>query len=104
MSNELILSNLKILAEQGKETIIRFPVMPTINDTVDNISAMVEFLTAMPGFRRIDLLPYHKIADHKYKQMHKDNLMSHLLTPTPECMTELKQRFENAGFTVKIGG
>jgi pyruvate formate lyase activating enzyme len=45
VSNRSILENLKFLYRTGKNVIIRFPVIPGITDTTENINNMKEFIT-----------------------------------------------------------
>ena len=44
VSNSCIIDNLKYLAGKKKEIILRFPVIPGINDSTDNISEMLKLL------------------------------------------------------------
>ncbi len=64
-SNELILKNYRALARSGKEFITRIPLIPTVNDTVDNLSKTAELMDRC-GVRRVELLPYHKLTGSKY--------------------------------------
>lgn len=72
VNNELILSNLKMLLEDGKRVRIRMPLLKNINDSKEEINAIVEFLKPYKHFENfdgIDLLPYHKLGVNKYEQL-----------------------------------
>jgi pyruvate formate lyase activating enzyme len=104
VSNKPILENLKYLNEIGKKLIVRFPVIPGINDTKKNISAMKEFLRPLKNIREISLLPYHNIANHKYQKINMNNKMEGINSLQKSDVYWLKREFEEEGFKVTIGG
>ena len=64
--NELMLENARKVAQSGKtELIIRVPVIPTFNDTEREIEEIARFSDALPGVKRIHLLPYHRLGQDK---------------------------------------
>lgn len=64
-TNDFILKNYRTLAQSGKEFITRIPLIPTVNDTVDNLSKTAELMESC-GVHRVELLPYHKLTGSKY--------------------------------------
>ncbi len=103
-SNRIILDNLRHLVEHRKNVVIRFPVVPGITDTEDNVQALIAFLRESTELEEIHLLPYHAIAHHKYERLRLPNRLAHLQAPSEARMLELKQMFEKADFSVRIGG
>jgi pyruvate formate lyase activating enzyme len=103
VSNDLILANLKMLAEQGSAVIVRMPIIPTVNDGEEAIAAASCYLRQL-GLRNVDLLPYHRIASGKYRRLHQDYRLEDLEPPSAEQMEALAARFRHEGFTVRIGG
>ncbi len=69
LSNELILSNLRKIDELGITTEIRMPIIPGLNDSEDNLSAVSRFLGEMRNIQRIKLLPYHRLGEGKYERL-----------------------------------
>jgi len=103
VSNALIINNLKWLDRNKKNVIIRFPVIPQINDNEENINKMIEYLKHLKYIRKLALLPFHTIASHKYSQLNKVNKMDGTLAVKPEYLLVLKLKFESVGFEVSIG-
>ena len=66
VSNETILENFRTLAKSGKEFVIRVPLIPTVNDTEENIRDTAKLLREN-GVDYAELLPYNKMAGAKYK-------------------------------------
>jgi pyruvate formate lyase activating enzyme len=103
VKNDLILRNLRLLAEQGSVVIVRVPVIPGVNDDTSNIDALCDFLCPL-NLRKIDLLPYHRIGSDKYRRLHLHNQMEGVTAPNAEQMEMLAARLKRAGFSVRIGG
>ena len=102
--NELIHENLKKLSSLGNKIVLRIPIIPSITDTEENISSMISFIDKLKNVREIDLLPFHSTAKSKYERMKKLNKVAEFVVPTNERMTELKNRFNQLGIPIKIGG
>jgi len=105
VSNRPILENLQLLYNHQKNVIIRFPVIPGINDTKKNIEAMKLFLVPLSNrIKEIDLLPYHSLANEKYGRLGVTNKLSSLSDMSKNELDPIKTEFELVGFRVKIGG
>jgi pyruvate formate lyase activating enzyme len=71
VDNGRILENYGILAKSGVKFVTRIPLIPTVNDTVENIRATAEFMSGL-GVRYIELLPYNKMAGGKYLMLGRE--------------------------------
>jgi pyruvate formate lyase activating enzyme len=103
-SNKLVLSNLEKLDGEGKNIIIRFPIIPGITDRSGNIHQMTKYLKNLTSVKEIDLLPFNKLGKGKYEKLNRINLLKDLEPPSPEMLSGLAQRFKAQGLKVKIGG
>ena len=102
--NELILENAKKIAQRAQKLIIRVPVIPTFNDTEEEIAAIAKFASSLYGVEEINLLPYHRFGKDKYIGLGRDYLMGDIPSPTDEHMQRLKAVAESYGLICKIGG
>jgi len=66
VDNTLILDNARWLAEIGNEVIYRTPMIPGLNDTLEDLKHLGEFILSLPGKRKLDLMLYHHIGSSKY--------------------------------------
>jgi len=68
-SNELILDNLgRVLRiKDPQDVVIRIPVIPGCNDSIENIRESAMFVAEL-GFTQIELMPYHEFGVSKYRQ------------------------------------
>ena len=104
ISNGRILENLKWLAASGTPHRIRFPLVPGITEGEDNIRDMAQFVMAAGAERHIDILPFHRTAEGKYRRLGMENAAENLRPPRPEIIATAKQHFEDLGFKVTVGG
>ena len=102
--NTRILENAKKIAAQAKELIIRVPVIPTFNDTAEEIASIAQFAASLPNVREIHLLPYHPFGSDKYAALGREYAMANIETPSDEHMQTLKAICERAGLKAQIGG
>lgn len=105
-SNELMLENARKIAGSGQTNlIIRVPVIPTFNDTPEEIAAIAQFADTLPGVCKIHLLPYHRLGQDKYKGLGRKYLLQEILPPQKEHMMMLKKLVENvSSLECRIGG
>lgn len=102
--NVLILENAKILAKEAKHLIIRVPVIPTFNDTPEEIGMIARFVSnIMPG-GEINLLPYHRLGLDKYKGLGREYMLADITPPTDEKMQQLLSVAKDFGLKARIGG
>lgn len=104
VSNEVILNNLRTLAESGAALNIRFPVIPGINDTEENIRQTAEFVRSLPGSQKMNILPYHRAGKEKYSNLGMPYRLEDTAEPSREHMENVRNELEGFGLEVKIGG
>ncbi|MCP4230192.1 MAG: glycyl-radical enzyme activating protein, partial [bacterium] len=101
VSNGEILENLETLSQENKNVVIRFPLVPGITDTENNVTAVAEFVSRLKGIRDIDILPYHNSAGEKYRRLKIENKMAGVRPPTPGRLLEVKDKFQAYGLNVR---
>ena len=71
VGNERVLENLKKLTEEDRELILRIPVIPNVNDDMDNIAATADFiLNELCGkIRTLQLLSFMRLGEEKYTSL-----------------------------------
>ena len=102
--NELILENAKKIANSDVELIIRTPVVPSFNDSPEEIKAIAKFAATLPGVKEHHLLPYHRLGQDKYDGLGRKYTLTEILPPTKERMEYLLSVAEESGLKCQIGG
>jgi len=105
VSNELILSNLRFIAEAGKAFYIRIPLIEGINAHDDNITHTAEFLASLPWKQKVvHILPYHEIALGKHQKLGTIPVKINLKPPSLERQQQCIEIFKNFGMSASVGG
>ncbi len=100
---DTILSNLKRMGALGKSIIIRIPLIPGYNDSLENIQATGELLSQMKSIERVDLLAYHEYGTVKYSELGRPYPLK-LKSQNPEELNQTKALLEQYGLKVQLGG
>ena len=61
-----MLGNLERLLGAGPDVVVRVPVVAGANDDRESLAALAAFVAGHPRLRRVELLPGHALAAHKY--------------------------------------
>jgi pyruvate formate lyase activating enzyme len=130
VSNRVILDNLRTVAEKGRPAIVRFSLIPGVNDDDANVKALGEFVSTLEGPAgspgRVDILPYHKAGRSKAVRLGMTPAGSEsggpamlpggtsadgrgagelsLEPPTPEALESVRDYLTGLGLEVRIGG
>ena len=102
--NERILENAKKIAESDTELVIRTPVIPTFNDSAEDIRAIAKFAAALPSVKEYHMLPYHRLGQDKYDKLGRNYSLKEILPPSEEKMKYLLSVAEESGLKCQIGG
>ena len=91
VSNDVILRNAVNMDAENIPLIIRIPVVPSLNDSVDSVTAIAEFVRRhLNGVRSIELMPYHTLGMDKYGTLHRDYGLGHIEIPDDRAMETLR--------------
>lgn len=86
VSNKLILSNIRLIAQLGCDFLIRIPLIEGVNADEENLRESAAFLASLPKVPQVEFLPYHDIARGKHDRLGtKYNPLGYeMATPSPE--------------------
>jgi pyruvate formate lyase activating enzyme len=101
--NTAILENLEALAAAGRSVIVRYPLIPGVNDGANELAAMAEFLRPL-GLRRVDLLPYHRMGIDKYRRLGVPCPLEGFSSPDPARVGQVAEALRRQGLEVRMGG
>lgn len=101
--NALILRNAEKIASEHCNLIVRVPVIPTFNDTPQEIYDIAAFAKKI-GVKEIHLLPYHRLGTDKYSALGREYLMGHAELIPKEKTAMLQNVAASAGLICRIGG
>jgi pyruvate formate lyase activating enzyme len=100
--NHTILSNAKNLALTQKPLLIHLPIIPTVNDSQEEVLDVARFVRSLIDLRResrslsefephnisFELLPFHRLAKDKYRSLGIEYNVADLIPPSKEQMSK----------------
>lgn len=66
---------LEFIKTKNKSLWIRTVIIPEINDNEEAIKSLANYIKEIPNVKKIELLPYHKMGDIKYKNLNIKNTL-----------------------------
>ncbi|MBR5006925.1 MAG: glycyl-radical enzyme activating protein, partial [Clostridia bacterium] len=102
--NTRILENARKVAESDVELIIRVPVIPTFNNTPEEIRQIATFAASLPGVEQLHLLPYHRLGQDKYTGLGREYLLDGIEPMSQAYMESLLEVAKKSGLRCQIGG
>ena len=83
------LAFLDYLNEQKIKTTVRQVIIPSLNDTEENLQALKRLVERHPCVDKTELLPFRKVCQTKYDKLGIPFPLSHLPEPSAETMKRL---------------
>lgn len=83
----------------GKRMWIRFVLVPGLTDGETNIAAVARFVASLNCVDRVEILPFHKMGEHKYAAIGKPYSLSNTPCPRTEDVLRARAIFAREGVT-----
>ena len=113
-SNERILDNARRLALTDTPIVFRTPVVPTVNDSPEDIGQIAAFVRTLQELRRArangqagadityELLAFHRLASDKYRSLGLEYKASAIEPPSKDQMRELAETARRLGVEASV--
>ena len=104
VSNESALALAQFLSERGKRMWIRHVLVPGWTTGEDELSRLSDFIAGLKTVDRVEVLPYHAMALHKYEELRLPYRLGDTPAPTAEeiaCAEEILRVGEYTGYLKK---
>lgn len=103
VGNSLILRNVRHALISGKPIMLRIPVIPGYNDSLEDARAFAALLSEL-GANDVQLLPFHQLGEKKYGALGIAYAYEGVPQTRDEDLNEFADIFSYAGMAVQIGG
>lgn len=80
---------------------LRFVLVPGLTDDAENIEKIAEFAATLNNIERIQILPFHKMGEHKYEAADKEYKLANTPTPTANEVQAARKIFQRHGLTAE---
>ncbi|MER5276264.1 pyruvate formate-lyase-activating protein [Streptomyces sp. NPDC002809] len=85
------------LAALGKEVHVRFVLVPGLTDDPANIDGVAAFAASLGNVSRVDVLPFHKLGEAKWRALGKPFTLHDTPPPTPGQVAAAREVFASRG-------
>lgn len=102
--NHFILRNFHVACNSSIDIRVRLPIIPGITDQEDNIQAISRLLLENARSIPVELLPYHRIGEHKYSCLGITPGMAISPYTSSDEIELIRSKYENLGLSVIIEG
>lgn len=102
-SSSLIEANLEALLRAGAQVLVRTPVVPGYNATVEGIGSVADFLRTLKPVPPLELLPYHELGEAKFERLGMSYPLRDVEAPGEDLMAELARTVQDRGVNCTVG-
>jgi pyruvate formate lyase activating enzyme len=88
------------LESMGRTMWIRFVLVPGLTDDPANVNGLADFVASLKMVERVEVAPFHKMGEFKWKELRMPYQLADTLSPTAEAIKEVHRAFSSRGLTV----
>jgi pyruvate formate lyase activating enzyme len=85
------------LAKLNKPAWVRFTLVPGLTDDPANVEGIAKFVAPMKNVEWVEVQPFHKMGEFKWKAMNLEYKHANTPPPTPELVKRVIEQFRAAG-------
>lgn len=99
VSNESALALARFLSERGKRMWIRHVLVPGWTTGEDDLRRLADFIAGLKAVDRVEVLPYHAMALHKYEELRLPYRLGDTPAPTAEEIARAEEILRVGAYT-----
>lgn len=85
----------KLLAEKKKPMWVRCVLVPNLTDELASYEGLADFLRECGNVEKVEILPFHKMGEAKWKELGFPYELSDTPPPAPELIRQVRAIFES---------
>jgi pyruvate formate lyase activating enzyme len=79
---------------------IRYVLVPGLTDDVANVDGVAAFLATLGNVERVEVLPFHKMGEHKWEAMDLEYVLKNTESPSADLIGRVQDQFRQRQLTV----
>jgi pyruvate formate lyase activating enzyme len=104
VSNKVILENMEKLSHGACKIVVRFPLIPGVNDGEEDIRELGAFVSSLRNVKELSILPYHIGGVEKSKRLRKPQDSSFVThSPSAGLLSEVERELRTFGLRIRLG-
>lgn len=88
------------LSDKNIPVWIRHVLVPGYTDNQEALSELADFVSTLQNVQRLEVLPYHKMADFKWQELGIENKLANTPEPDEEMIFRTKETLQKSGVPV----
>jgi pyruvate formate lyase activating enzyme len=96
-SNEQTLAFARRLSDLGKSIWLRYVMVPGLTDRVADAERLADFVSTLKTIERVEVLPFHQLGAHKWKERGIPYPLETVDVPLPEAVEAVREAFRRHG-------
>ncbi|MEL6334505.1 MAG: pyruvate formate-lyase 1-activating enzyme, partial [Cyanobacteria bacterium J06626_26] len=76
-------------------------LVPGLTDDRTNVQNLAQFIATLNGVEKVEVLPFHKMGEYKWKSLGFEYLLADTEPPTPDQVEAVKTVFRQHSLTVE---
>lgn len=104
VDNSIIKQNLEFLVKDGRNIIIRIPLIPGVNDDEEEFSKMMDYVRSLKSISSVHIMPFHQLGSSKYEMLGIGYQLRDLEENNSINVKRCRDIAAGMGFKVSIGG
>lgn len=100
VDNSLILENLGLAARARAELVVRYVLIPGVNDSAGDLADLAALLGKL-GDPPVELLPYHRLGTAKWEQLGLQYALPEVPEATPEDVAAARETLRREGVVLR---
>ncbi|WMX46581.1 pyruvate formate-lyase-activating protein [Streptomyces roseicoloratus] len=85
------------LADLGQEVHVRYVLVPDLTDDPADIEGVAAFAGGLGNVSRVDILPFHRLGEAKWRALARPFTLHDTPSPTPEQVAATREIFRSHG-------
>ncbi|MFT8737262.1 MAG: pyruvate formate-lyase-activating protein [Zymomonas mobilis] len=90
----------KRLADLKKPVWLRYVLVPGLTDNYNEIANLADFAATLGNVERVDVLPFHKMGEYKWKASGLDYKLGETQPPSPQQLKDVRGIFSDNGLNL----
>ena len=79
---------------------VRYVLVPDLTDDPANVEGVADFLATLHNVERVEILPFHKMGEHKWEVMNLEYKLKDTEPPSKALMERVQEQFERKNLPV----
>jgi pyruvate formate lyase activating enzyme len=79
---------------------VRCVIVPDLTDDLPTLQKLADYLTALGNVEKVEVLPFHKMGEPKWKALGLTYELENTQPPSPELIQRIHEIFKAGGLNV----